>query len=399
MKATKRKREQATARQGANDIDSDCYEIDSEEEAVHRTRKQCAVTVFNVGTQAVAWPKEDGGSGSMRMGQMTATDGDMARITSGDHLNDALIDLYLKFTHLHKLTGIAATVDPRSIFMCPALMSAKLLNGEDVTRWTKNTSMTTLRYIFMPLVRDLHWTLAVICHPGIKGGSALRASGLRPTILHFDSYGDFHDREGMRGIIAGWLEACLRAEEEKEQRSRDKATAGRIGTGKEQEATEREKRKEAKRRGQIEQQATRLRNIRIHKADAPQQENLVDCGMCVIMNVERLLSLVPEGLDEVVRRVEKMSDEGRKTNAGRGHGEGWKRWYSQQDMTRRREELNTELRKLGAGDITTNVRADSGTGEVDGSTGMIRVWAGTARYQIGRGIQEQKQDRERAEEY
>ena len=283
--------------------------------------------------------------------------------------------------------------------MCPALMSTKLLDGEDATRWTKNTSVTTLQYIFMPLVQNLHWTLAVICHPGIKGGSALRASGLRPTILHFDSCGDYHDRERMRGIIAGWLEACLRAEAKREQRSRDKATAGRTGTSKEKEATRREKRKEAKRCGKIEQQATQLRNIRIHKVDAPKQKNLVDCGMCVIMNVERLLSLVPEGLDEVVRRVEKMTDEGRKTNAGKGYGEAWRRWYSQQDITRRREELNAELRKLGAGDITTNVRAASDKGEVDGSTGKIHVWAGTARYQIGRGIQEQKQDRERAEEY
>ena len=139
----------------------------------------------------------------MRMGQMTATDGDMARITSGDHLNDALIDLYLKFTHLHKLTGIAATVDPRSIFRCPALMSAKLLNGEDVTRWTKNTSMTTLRYIFMPLVRDLHWTLAIIeqlgpiCPQGADWAQLQEALFPRAYNLHMAFCDDLQNRKGL----------------------------------------------------------------------------------------------------------------------------------------------------------------------------------------------------------
>ena len=144
----------------------------------------------------------------------------------------------MKFMHLHKQRDIAVEVDPRSIFICPALMSTKLLGGEDVTRWTKNTSVTNMQHIYMPLVHGLHWTLAVICHPGIRTGSELRASGLRPAILHFDSSGDVHDREQMRRIIAKWLEACMRAEAEREHQNTRKAGGGGSGAGRDKAATE-----------------------------------------------------------------------------------------------------------------------------------------------------------------
>ncbi len=117
------------------------------------------------------------------------------------------------------------------------------------------------------------------------------------------------------------------------------------------------------------------------------------------MNVERVLSLVPERLDEVVKRAERMADEGSQTNVGKGGGDDWSEWYSQREMTQRRTELDTELRKLGDNKIKTNVRTASDKGEVDEGTGRIHVWAGTARYQIDREIQRQRRDQERAEAY
>ena len=48
-------------------------------------------------------------------------------LPSEEYLNDALIDLYLKFTHLHKQSDIAVEVDPRSIWAVYRAEPAPLL--------------------------------------------------------------------------------------------------------------------------------------------------------------------------------------------------------------------------------------------------------------------------------
>ena len=133
---------------------------------------------------------------------VSVTRGDLEKLDPGVYLNDSIIDFYLKWW-----LGVRATDTTRarchffSSFFYTRLREAK---GKErynaVRRWTKNIDIFTKDYLFVPINKNLHWTLAVVCHPGKIGqckrreGESLEMRKQRvremkqgPRLLYFDS--------------------------------------------------------------------------------------------------------------------------------------------------------------------------------------------------------------------
>ncbi len=110
---------------------------------------------------------------------VTVTAGDLVRLERNEYLNDNLIDFYIK----HAIIKHSATTSAASRFFvfssffyrrlttkqpgASARASLSLAQYQSVQRWTKNVDIFALDYIFIPVNQHLHWTLVVICHPGL----------------------------------------------------------------------------------------------------------------------------------------------------------------------------------------------------------------------------------------
>jgi hypothetical protein len=60
----------------------------------------------------------------------------------------------------------------------------------EVVRWTRfgDTDIASKEFVFVPMCDGTHWTLAIICHPGLRGKKR-QSDGRRFMILFMDSLG------------------------------------------------------------------------------------------------------------------------------------------------------------------------------------------------------------------
>ncbi|XP_059474077.1 sentrin-specific protease 6-like [Neocloeon triangulifer] len=100
-------------------------------------------------------------------------------------LNDAIVDFYLKYLTLTKLTEFdQARTHIFSSFFYRRLTTKQLTRKSDanteklsaseqrharVKSWTKNIDIFEKDFIFIPINEHAHWFLAVICFPGLEG--------------------------------------------------------------------------------------------------------------------------------------------------------------------------------------------------------------------------------------
>jgi len=90
-------------------------------------------------------------------------------------------------------------------------------NYKDISRWTKNLDIFEKDFLFIPIVQDLHWSLAVVCHPAkLPGLPTARTDGAKPSddgvicMLMLDSL-NLHSAQKFQRIIVEWLAYEARA--------------------------------------------------------------------------------------------------------------------------------------------------------------------------------------------
>ncbi|KAL0035371.1 hypothetical protein WJX77_003485 [Trebouxia sp. C0004] len=157
------------------------------------------------------------------------TEYDLARLDDGEFLNDTVIDFYAKWIQenldkdiqlkyhffntffFKKLTekstvkknlsgnaGRESTPDSDAI---KALTPAER-NHLRVKSWTKGVDIFSKDFLLIPIHDALHWSLIIVCHPGLDFQSGER----RPYILHLDSMqGSCHNLSVISKAIRTYL--------------------------------------------------------------------------------------------------------------------------------------------------------------------------------------------------
>ena len=190
-----------------------------------------------------------------------------------------------------------------------------------VARWYKRVDICSKRYILVPINQGTrHWSLVLICNPGVMSDSELGQSGLGPAMLHFGSSFGLHEDNQVRVTLGGWL--CSRwwaAVEAKERAEKaEKEARGSDGGDSDDES-------EAVLRGRNSQHADLLESIQVHKTSVTQQQNGVGCGVYVLMFAEELLKRLPTGLGGVLQRMRTGGGGEEEGRAGMAAGQGQER--------------------------------------------------------------------------
>uniref|UniRef100_A0A7S4A074 Ubiquitin-like protease family profile domain-containing protein n=1 Tax=Pelagomonas calceolata TaxID=35677 RepID=A0A7S4A074_9STRA len=159
---------------------------------------------------------------------IVVTRGDLRRLEPGGYLNEKLVDFYLKVIVADARRSPLAE-DPdfgnmaSAVHAFPSDFFTMLSAGnERVERWTRGVDVFAKKFLLVPVVEDLHWSLAIVCHPGelakraIAGhiyptvDSADHEDGpARPCVIHMDSRGSsLHSARK----IEKWLRCFLEME-------------------------------------------------------------------------------------------------------------------------------------------------------------------------------------------
>lgn len=99
---------------------------------------------------------------------ITVSRGDLKRLSPGIYFNDNLIDLRVK----HLVFGLPPSDQSRlHAFSCMFYTKLQELGNKKkghalVARWTKSFDVFAKDFIFIPVNESMHWSLAVIAHPG-----------------------------------------------------------------------------------------------------------------------------------------------------------------------------------------------------------------------------------------
>jgi sentrin-specific protease 7 len=104
---------------------------------------------------------------------VVVTGKDYSTLQATEFLNDTVIDFYVKYIENEILEP-----DQRARCHFFGIYFWKLLSKEgdnaerghaNVCKWTREVNIFEKDFVFVPIVEDLHWTLAIICSPiGIK---------------------------------------------------------------------------------------------------------------------------------------------------------------------------------------------------------------------------------------
>jgi len=208
------------------------------------------------------------------VGAISVTNEDYACLEVEVFFNDIVIDFYLQFLQFEIFKNMTEVRDKTHIFSTyffdrlskphpykeddPSLSLAEK-RYERIRNWTKKVNLFDKDYIVVPINKDAHWFVCVICFPGQLGWSdeaakAAAPTQMQPCILIFDSL-DGGKKAQAQARTCRILREFL-ASEWKE-------------TKKDQEA-----------------RTFNENNMPGCSPEVPQQPNLTDCGPYMLKNVE-----------------------------------------------------------------------------------------------------------------
>ena len=106
-------------------------------------------------------------------GVVTVRMSDAERLNEGEFLNDTIIEFYLKYLYLQKLSSNTRKITHffNSFFyqQLTSKVKGKVLEEaaryEKVRKWTKGTDIFSKRFIVVPINEHAHWYLAIIFNP------------------------------------------------------------------------------------------------------------------------------------------------------------------------------------------------------------------------------------------
>ncbi|BBN03775.1 ubiquitin-like-specific protease 1C/D [Marchantia polymorpha subsp. ruderalis] len=137
---------------------------------------------------------------------------DLGRLAPLEFLNDTIIDFYIKY--MQRPEFLSSEQKKRfhffnSFFYKKLSETANTQQhskkqGADLSKlrkWTKGTNVFEKDYLFVPIHDKFHWSLAIICHPGVKNDDS---DSVR-CILHLDSMNPGHKSAGVFRLLKMYM--------------------------------------------------------------------------------------------------------------------------------------------------------------------------------------------------
>ena len=201
---------------------------------------------------------------------------DLDCLKDGEMLNDQCVDFYLKYLQCETLAQQLPKILER-VHIFNSFFYQKLAQKHDqecamdtssaaharVKTWTKNVDIFAKDFLLIPIHRDVHWSLIVVCNPSGKPGEARE-----PFLLHLDSMLGGHNSSSVSMTIKNYLEKEWIA-----QKGQDAEPP----------------------------KFTTMRFMPTFRPHVPRQQNGCDCGVFILAFVEKLVT--EENLDVLLTRA------------------------------------------------------------------------------------------------
>ena len=201
---------------------------------------------------------------------------DLECLKDGEMLNDQCVDFYLKYLQHETLAQLLPKVLER-VHIFNSFFYQKLAQRHDnesmmdpasaaharVKTWTKNVDIFSKDFLLIPIHRDLHWSLIVVCNPSGKPGDERE-----PFLLHLDSMVGGHNSSSVSTTIKNYLDKEWIAQKGKDAEP-PKFTSARF-----------------------------MQTFRPH---VPRQQNGCDCGVFILAFVEKFVT--EENLDVLLTKT------------------------------------------------------------------------------------------------
>lgn len=222
-----------------------------------------------------------GGSAStLRLDGIELTSRELVLLEEQRCLNDSVVDFFLRLVvEVMAPAHLRTEMHVTSTFFFQKLTSGGVANGEEgwhnVRRWNRSIEggMLAKRFVVVPInEQNVHWWLAVVCHPlhamespgGAVGSDDRRTSGEAPRIVCLDSATEPPPKGRTMGFLRGylWREWCDR---------HPQALASATGAA------------------LVDAKVERTAALKAVVADVPKQANGYDCGIFIIEYLLHLL--------------------------------------------------------------------------------------------------------------
>ena len=171
---------------------------------------------------------------------VTVRAGDYRRLDPGEFLNDTLIDFFIQWQVRNSGENVHCSVNSNCFVSNPSLaLSCRMFRHNDrsqihffsthfytalseegvgsITKWTanKNINIFEKKFIFIPVNKNLHWSLSVVINCGeiMKHNERIESSTEHPLdapvpcLLFLDPMTNYHERTTVQKNILKWLNA------------------------------------------------------------------------------------------------------------------------------------------------------------------------------------------------
>lgn len=292
------------------------------------------------------------------------TKGDLGRLEEAEFLNDNIVDFFLKLEtidpDLSQLLDSSLTPElvKQQLHVFSSHFYTKLHETristkscadqkqayERVERWTRGIDIFAYKYVLVPIVEHLHWSLAVICNPALLLASKAGAGAANdlaedederevPCIVFMDSL-KMHKANTIHFNLRTWL--CLEADKKKKAVAPDKTSS----------------------------HAFTKSALPIVTPVVPLQNNGWDCGVFLLRYAHELLAVLLDrpghkGLKITRRRVDTHFNQ-----------ENFRTWFKNADIPKLRLHIKQQIQVLiekrdaNASAYASNAEAGSGQSQV-----------------------------------
>ncbi|EJK60337.1 hypothetical protein THAOC_19325, partial [Thalassiosira oceanica] len=125
------------------------------------------------------------------------------KLLAGEVLNDTLVDFWMRWISRGENPQIS------SVHFFPAQFYRVLQGGgpEVVASWTASIDIFKKKFVFVPINKDMHWSLCVIVNPGEIASvydEDVPSECEHPCLLFLDSL-KMHNKDRIRKMLLKWL--------------------------------------------------------------------------------------------------------------------------------------------------------------------------------------------------
>ncbi|KYQ91039.1 hypothetical protein DLAC_07940 [Tieghemostelium lacteum] len=136
----------------------------------------------------IQYPKSNVDKDNKIIPQVTIYRSDMRRLDKGEFLNDSIIEFYTKYI----IDEYISEENKDRFFFFNSFFFKKLTNlsnmessYSEIKKWTLGADIFQKDFVFVPINKESHWSLVIICFPGHDQDNA--SDSIRPCMIYLDS--------------------------------------------------------------------------------------------------------------------------------------------------------------------------------------------------------------------